>query len=174
VSQPLHIRQPRTSQDEQQAILDVHRAAFDREDEARLVQQLCLAGRNRFERLAEQDGQIVAHVLFSPVRIAQGDDGKVLGLAPMAVVPAWQRRGMGAALLRESLQALRSADFRAVVVLGDPAYYSRFGFAPASQQGLIDTYGGGDAFMALALREGALDGYRGQVDYAPEFANLTD
>jgi putative acetyltransferase len=171
---PLHIRQPRQDGSEQNAILAVHRAAFEREDEARLVQQLGLSGRNSFEQLAEQDGEIIAHVLFSPVRVAHGDDGKVLGLAPMAVIPAQQRSGVGTRLLHDTLLALRSTDYRAVVVLGDPAYYSRFGFAPASQHGLIDTYGGGDAFMVLALREGALHDYRDQVDYAPEFADLTD
>ena len=159
---------------EQDAILAVHRAAFGREDEARLVDQLAAAGRNVFEWLAEQDGAIVAHTLFSPVRIEHGDDGRVLGLAPVAVTPAWQRRGVGTALLRAALSDLVATPWRAIVVLGDPAYYARFGFAPASKTGLHDTYGGGDAFMALALRDGGLDGYRGRVDYAPEFANLSE
>jgi putative acetyltransferase len=168
----LLIRQPHAS--EREAILAVHRAAFGRDDEARLVQQLHAAGRNSAEWLAEQDGDIIAHVLFSPIRIEHGDDGKSLGLAPMAVVPTWQRRGVGAQLIHAALQALRSTDFRSIVVLGDPGYYGRFGFVPASNHGLHDTYGGGDAFMILTLRDGTLTGYCGQVDYAPEFANLTD
>jgi putative acetyltransferase len=168
----LLIRQPHAS--EREAILAVHRAAFGRDDEARLVAQLHAAGRNSAEWLAEQDGDIIAHVLFSPIRIEHGDDGKSLGLAPMAVMPAWQRRGVGKQLIHAALQALRSMDFRSIVVLGDPEYYGRFGFVPASSHGLHDTYGGGDAFMILTLRDGALQGYQGQVDYAPEFANLTD
>lgn len=159
---------------EESAVLAVHRAAFGREDEARLVASLRTAGRARFERLVERDGAVIGHALFSPVRIAHGDDGLALGLAPMAVAPAWQRRGAGTALLEASLRELAETAHRAVVVLGDPAFYGRFGFRPATAAGLHDTYGGGDAFMALALREGGLDGYRGQVDYAPEFASLTD
>jgi putative acetyltransferase len=170
----LLIRQPHQSIDERKAILAIHRAAFGREDEARLVEQLCASGSNSFERLAEQDGEIIAHVLFSPVRVKHGDDGKALGLAPVGVLPDWQRRGVGTRLIEDALRDLRATPFRFVVVLGDPAYYRRFGFVPASNHGLHDTYGGGNAFMALTLREGALDGYRGQVDYAPEFAALTD
>jgi putative acetyltransferase len=170
----LLIRQPHQSIDERNAILTVHRAAFGREDEARLVGQLYASGNHAFERLAEQDGEIIAHVLFSPVRVEHGDDGKALGLAPVAVVPDRQRHGIGTRLIEDALQVLRATPFRFVVVLGDPAYYGRFGFAPASRHGLHDTYGGGNAFMTLTLREGGLDGYRGQVDYAPEFAILSD
>lgn len=166
------IRPPASA--ERESVLAVHRAAFGREDEARLVAQLAAAGRNVFERLAVQDGAIVAHALFSPVRTEQGDDARILGLAPMAVIPAWQRRGVGTALLHAALNDLVATPWRAIVVLGDPVYYGRFGFTPASAAGLHDIYGGGDAFMALALREGGLDGYGGQVDYAPEFANLSE
>jgi putative acetyltransferase len=160
--------------DELHAVLAVHRAAFGREGEASLVEQLRISGFNTFEWVAEENGRIIGHVSFSPIQIERGDDGKALGLAPMAVLPAQQRRGVGSQLLAEALQALRGTAFRAVVVLGDPAYYERFGFLPASKHGLHDTYGGGDAFMAMALHEDGLSGYRGRVDYAPAFANLTD
>jgi putative acetyltransferase len=161
--------------DELDGILAVHRQAFGREDEAQLVRRLQVDGDLRFHRLAEADGTVVAHVAFSPVRIAQGDDGRVLGLAPMAVLPDWQCRGVGSALLRESLDTLRQEGrARAVVVLGDPAYYGRFGFMPASSAGLNDIYGGGDAFMVLALQPDGLAGYRGQVNYAPAFASLAE
>lgn len=163
----LLIRRPRPDPDDLNEILAVHRAAFGREDEARLVEQLRASGRNTFELLAEQQGEIVAHVLFSPIRVEHGDDDQALGLAPMAALPAWQRRGVGTTLIHDALQALAASPFRAVVVLGDPAYYGRFGFTPASAFHLHDIYGGGDAFMALALCEGGLHGYRGQIDYAP-------
>jgi len=166
------VRQPLPQDAE--AVLAVHRAAFGREGEARLVAALRAAGRAAFERLAERDGGVAGHVLFSPLRIAQGDDGLALGLAPMAVAPAWQRQGVGTALLEGSLRELTVTPYRAVAVLGDPAFYGRFGFRPAASAGLHDTYGGGNAFMILALRDGGLDGYRGQVDYAPEFASLSD
>lgn len=168
----LAIRAPRPG--ELATIMAVHRAAFGRDDEALLVQHLREDGDDAFELLAEADGAVIAHVAYSPVRIEHGDDGRALGLAPVAVSPAWQRRGAGSALIRQSLDALREGPARAVVVLGDPRYYARFGFTPASGAGLHDTYGGGDAFMALALQPGGLDGYRGRVDYAAAFALITD
>ncbi|WP_201313556.1 N-acetyltransferase [Dyella sp. EPa41] len=166
------IRQPRT--DELAAIMAVHRAAFGRDDEAALVRRLRADGDDAFELLAEANGDVVAHVAYSRVRIERGDDRRALGLAPVAVLPAWQHRGVGSTLIRYSLDALRQRPMRAVVVLGEPGYYARFGFQPASNAGLHDTYGGGDAFMALSLQPGGLDGYRGRVDYAPAFALLTD
>lgn len=166
------IRPPRL--DELAAIMAVHRAAFGRDDEAALVGRLRADGDDAFELLAEADGAVVAHVAFSRLRIEHGDDGLALGLAPVAVLPAWQRRGVGSTLIRHSLEALRKQPMRAVMVLGDPGYYARFGFTPASRASLRDTYGGGDAFMALALHSGGLDGYRGRVDYAPAFDLLTD
>jgi putative acetyltransferase len=161
--------------EDREAILHVIRAAFGREDEVRLVAQLHANGDDRFELVAEQSGAIVGHVLFSPIRIEQGDDGRALGLAPLSVLPWLQHGGIGSELIRQSLAALREeGEVSAVVVLGDPPYYTRFGFAPASRAGLYDVYGGGDVFMALAIQPGGLDHYRGRVDYAPAFDLLTD
>ena len=168
------LRSPRPDGADAAGILAVHRAAFGRDDEARLVAHLQAAGHNSFELLAEQDGAVVAHVLFSPIRSEHGDDGRALGLAPVAVLPGWQGRGIGTALIRQALAALHERGVPAVVVLGEPAYYARFGFAPASRHGLVDTYGGGDDFMALALRPDGLDGRHGRVDYAPAFDLLTE
>ena len=169
----IHTRRPRP--DELEAVLSVHYAAFGRDDEAELVRRLHEAGDNSYELLAETGTDVVGHVMYSPCRIEHGDDGHVLGLAPVGVLPAWQGQGIGGTLIRQSLDTLRSeGHVRAVVVLGDPAYYARFGFTPASRAHLHDTYGGGDAFMALALQPGGLDGYQGRVDYAPAFDLLTD
>jgi putative acetyltransferase len=150
------------------AILAVHRAAFGRDDEAVLVQRLHDAGRAAVSLVAEHEGVIVGHVLFSPVTIEQGDDGKALGLAPVAVVPGHQHEGVGHALIEEGIGACFVADTRAIVVLGAPNYYARFGFSRASTHGL--TYGDSTAFMVLALTVDGLGEYRGRVDYAPEFA----
>lgn len=156
------------------ATLAVERAAFGRDDEADLVQRLREAGDSTVEWVAEADGGIVGHVLYSPVRIEHGGGGEPLGLAPVGVLPAWQRRGIGHALIEASLGALRQAGRHSlVVVLGEPGYYTRFGFVPAARSGLHDTYDGGDAFMAQALRPGGLDGHHGRVDYAPAFDLLT-
>lgn len=154
------------------ALAAVNRAAFGRADEAQLVAALRTAGRNAFELVAERDAGVVAHILFSPVSVEHGGDERALGLAPLAVLPDFQRQGIGTALTRAALETLAASPYRAVVVLGDPAYYQRFGFGPASAAGLRSVYAASDAFMAMALRAGSLAGYGGCVRYAPEFEGL--
>lgn len=151
------------------AVARVNRAAFGREDEASLVATLHTAGHVAYELVAERDDEIVAHILFSPVTVEHGDDGRALGLAPLAVAPPFQRQGIGTALTQAALTTLATGPYRMIAVLGDPAYYTRFGFGPASAAGLNDVYGAGDDFMALALKPGGLDGYAGRVNYVAEF-----
>lgn len=151
------------------AIARVVEAAFPGPAEARLVEALRGAGRLAVSLVAEVEGEVVGHIAFSPVCVAGAGDG--LGLAPLAVLPAHQRRGVGAALVRAGLAACAAAGF--VVVLGDPAYYARFGFAPASRWGLSDEYGGGEAFQAIELRSGAIPTGACLVRYADEFAAVS-
>ena len=153
---------------DQAAIHAVHAAAFPTTAEARLVDALRTARRLRISLVAVVDDAIVGHVAFSPVHVPGATDG--LGLAPLAVVPADQRRGIGAELVREGLAACEHVGCGFVVVLGDPSYYGRFGFKPASIFGLRDAYGGGAAFQAMELRAGAIPTAGGTVRYAPEFA----
>jgi putative acetyltransferase len=147
----------------------VHVAAFTTDAEARLVAALRAAGRLRVSLVACAGGRVIGHVAYSPLDRQGG-----LGLAPLAVLPAWQRRGVGGVLARAGLEAARAAGAGFVVVLGSPAYYGRFGFGPASRHGLRDAYGGGDAFQVLELQPGALPAGAGLVAYAPEFAALED
>jgi putative acetyltransferase len=93
-----------------------------------------------------------------------------VGLAPVAVLPEWQRRGVGGRLVRAGLEACRERGFAFAVVLGHLEYYPRFGFIPASRYGLGNEYGAGDAFMALELRPGGLPPVGGLVKYDAEFA----
>ncbi|MCA9028442.1 MAG: N-acetyltransferase [Planctomycetaceae bacterium] len=152
------------------AIHAVHVACFPADAEARLVDCLREARRLTVSLVAEVDGEIVGHVAFSPVTVASGATG--IGLAPVAVLEAHQRQGIAARLIEAGLQACREAGFGWAVVLGDPAYYARFGFRPASEFGLSDEYGGGDAFQAIELIDGQLPMNGGLVQYAPEFAEL--
>jgi putative acetyltransferase len=92
------------------------------------------------------------------------------GLAPLSVLPEWQRQGIGSLLVNEGIAAVRTAGLGFVVVLGEPAYYSRFGFVAASRWGMSDEYGGGDAFQAMEMAPGAIPAGGGLVKYAPEFA----
>lgn len=158
------------------AIASLTTLAFGRPAEARLVDALRAAGRATVSLVAEADDrEVIGHILFSPVRLEPAPEAMPcwLGLAPMAVLPARQRAGIGSALVRAGLDAARAAGATAVVVLGHPAYYPRFGFAPASRVGLRCVYDAPDeAFMAVALVAGGFGGHRGLVRYAPELDAL--
>ena len=156
------------------AVDRVHRQAFGQPDEADLVEQLRREAHPHVSLVAEADGTVVGHIFFSPVEIpSAGRSVAAMGLAPMAVLPEWQRQGIGAQLVREGLAACRRRDVDAVVVLGHPDYYPRFGFRPAAAFGLRSTYDGPtEAFMALELTEGALRAAEGAVTYHPSFGSV--
>src|SRR5262249_2325845 len=116
--------------------------AFGGPGEANLVDALRRNGKVTLSLVAEVRGAVVGHVLFSPAGIAPaGGPGEVVGLAPLAVLPVYQRRGVGSALVRAGLAGLLAAGHGAVVVLGHPGYYPRFGFQPAAGFGLRCKYG---------------------------------
>jgi putative acetyltransferase len=152
------------------AIHAVHAASFPTDVEARLVSVLRAAGHLLVSLVAEADGAVVGHVAFSPVVAATGAVG--VGLAPVAVLESHRRQGIAARLIEAGLAACRSAGFAWAVVMGEPAYYARFGFRPASAFGLSDEYGGGPAFQVVELVPGGMPSEAGLVRYAPEFASL--
>ncbi len=95
-----------------------------------------------------------------------------MGLAPMAVLPVHQRRGIGSSLVRAGLEACTQLGFAAVIVLGHAEYYPRFGFQPASRFALRCEYDvPDDVFMALELEAGILTGKTGTIQYHPAFGN---
>jgi putative acetyltransferase len=154
-----------------EAIRRVNVAAFGRESEADLVDQLRGAA-STFSFVAVESEQIVGHIFFSPVELdGEGNtDLPMLGLAPLAVLPDYQRQGIGSLLIRHGLQECDRLGFKAIVVLGHPEYYPRFGFTPAKQRGLRCEFSVPDeAFMLLELLSGALEGCAGTVKYRSEF-----
>ncbi|KGX07748.1 acetyltransferase family protein [Burkholderia pseudomallei] len=120
--------------------------------EWRIVDALRADGRLSVSLVAVRDGRLVGHVAFSPVAIGAGGEGWH-GLAPLAVWPGCQRQGIGAALVRAGLDALRRAGARGCVVLGEPAYYARFGFGAAGD--IVFPQAPPDALMALPFGEHA-------------------
>ena len=164
---PITVRTERG--DDANAIRLVHLAAFPTADEAALVDRLRTADQCPVSLVAEVDGQVVGHIVFSPVTMDSACDRPGLGLAPMAVLPSYQRRGIGSALVRQGLQECREQGYGFVVVLGHPEYYPRFGFRRASDEGLANEYRADDAFGVVELFPGALPG-PGLVRYGPEFA----
>jgi len=153
------------------AIRNVNERAFGRPAEADLVDALRRNGKVTLSLVAEDDGRIVGHILFSPVTIEAGDDHLAgVGLAPMAVLPELQNRGIGSLLVKRGLDHCREARHQFAVVLGHPEYYPRFGFVPASRFGVKCEYDVADeVFMAIELQEGALENCAGVVKYQVEF-----
>lgn len=138
---------PETEND-RAAVQDLTRAAFESSElghhgEADLVDTLRAACPGHLALVAEIDGEIAGHILFTPLRI--GDDEKApigMGLAPMSVAPSRQGEGIGSALVRRGLEILDDRDVPFVVVLGHGDYYPRFGFEPASRHGVSCEFDG--------------------------------
>ncbi len=161
---------PETASDVE-AIRHVNEQAFGGTSEAVLVDALRDRGAVTLSFVAVQDAHVVAHILFSPVEIVAAE-GIVtgIGLGPMSVLPKFQRRGIGAQLIRRGLELLRDAGHPFVIVLGHPQYYPCFGFVPAGAFDIRCPYDVPDeAFMALELRAGALQNTSGTARYQPEF-----
>jgi putative acetyltransferase len=160
----------RLEQSNDAAAIDyVLRSAFPTDQEARLVERK--HQRLRLALVAEIDGVIAGHIAFSAVKIAGSmTNATGVGLAPLAIVPELQGRGLGVQLVREGLCACERLGFGFVVVLGAPEYYRRFGFKNANLFNLENEYGAGEAFMALELKTGSIT--PGLVRYAPEFSEL--
>jgi len=155
------------------AIRAVNVSAFETPVEADLVDALREQARPLISLVAEDNGAIVGHIMFSPVCLSRHPDLKVMGLAPMAVAPEHQRKGIGSALVEAGLERCKQLGFVAVVVLGHPEYYPRFGFSPSRGFGIDSEYDvAEEVFMAVELHPAALDGKTGTVKYHAAFASL--
>jgi putative acetyltransferase len=157
-----------------QAIYNVNSSAFETHAEAILVDKLRAANAITLSLIAEENGEIVGHILFSPVTITDGDQAwSAVGLGPMAVTPKYQNRGIGSLLVRASLKKCRELGEDVVVVLGHAEYYPRFGFRPSKPLGITwEIEVPEEVFMVAELREGALAGRKGIVRYRPEFEEV--
>lgn len=153
------------------AVYAVNAAAFNTTAEADLVEVLRERARPRVSLVAEtDDGTVVGHILFTPVTLFEHPERKLMGLAPMAVAPDYQGRGIGSALVKAGLARCRELGVGAVVVLGHPGYYPRFGFVPAARYGLGCQFDSpGDAFMVVELFPGFLEGLGGLVLFHEAF-----
>lgn len=156
-----------------EAIRHVTHEAFDhRNAEVKLVDLLRERGELTLSLVAEDRGEIVGHVAFSPMNIDSAPASfKALGLGPISVLPAHQRKGIGSALMREGLAHCAAMGYDTVLLLGHTEYYPRFGFQPASAFGISSDYDAGDHFMALPLREGALNDVHGKAHYVRAFVD---
>jgi putative acetyltransferase len=149
-------------------IREIVRAAFPTDAESKLVDALRANGKAIISLVAVDHDQVLGHTLFSPVSTAPPSEAKGIGLAPVAVRPSRQSQGIGSALIRKGLRRCTELGYDYCVVLGDPKYYSRFGFEKASNFDLQNEYGVDDEFMVVNFSAHPLP--RGLVKYAPEFA----
>ena len=158
------------------AIRDVLTMAFGQPSEARLVEALRQADALVISFVAVEKDQIVGHIAFSAVLIESAHATKnIVALAPLAVLPTHQRRGIGSELVRRGLTQCRQLCQRSVLVLGEPAFYQRFGFIKASLHGILCPFNVPDeVFMVVELFPGALAGHSGSVKYRPEFDLVSD
>jgi putative acetyltransferase len=152
------------------AIHELNASAFETDAEAQLVDALRAAGALTLSLVAEVDGEIVGHIAFSPVVVdSAGQSSAGVGLAPMAVAPPYQRRGIGGRLVGEGLRRLRDAGHRFCVVLGHAEYYPRHGFVRASKHGIRwERPVPDDVFFVRELAPDGLAGLSGIVRYRPE------
>ncbi len=158
-------------------IPSVHRLntlAFETESEADLVDVLRESAQPVISLVAVNRNALVGHIMFTPVELSGNPSLNIMGLAPMAVMPDRQRCGIGSVLASEGLDRCSRIGAGAVVVLGHPAYYPRFGFAPASTMNIDCEYVVPDeVFMVLELTAGHLAGAGGTIRYHKAFADAT-
>ncbi len=169
------------NQEDAEAVDRLLRAAFPTPAEAELLAHLRQRGDAPIALVAERldndhrqiVGQVVGQITFSPVT-PQGQPSVrgLLALAPLAVHPQWQNRGLGAALVREGIERCKRARVAAIVVVGDPAYYQRFGFEPATPLGFTCDFATGPEFMILRLRDPLPANLTGHLRFAKAFDQL--
>jgi putative acetyltransferase len=160
--------------DDVRDVFTIHEAAFGRPDEARLVARLRQEARPSVSLVAEREGRRIGHVFFSPVTIEGAPGMAAGGLAPVGVLPDEQGHGAGGALIRAGIDAARGLGWELLVVLGDPAYYGRFGFVLAAPHGIhYESHAFDRGFQVQPLAPGAIDRARGWVRYHPAFSEST-
>lgn len=155
------------------AVHAVNVATFARLDEAQLVDRLRKNVSPCISLVAERNGDVVGHIFFTPVRVECDDEANwnAMALGPMAVIPKYQRQGIGGRLIHEGLKHCAAMETPAVFVLGHPDYYPRFGFEPASKYGCRCQWDvPDDVFMVLKLSGAPLRS--GLVRYHAEFETV--
>jgi len=159
------------------SIKNVNDHAFGQPHEEILVEKLRRNQefREELSLIAEQHRKVVGHILFFPIRIIHSDVIHAsLALAPMLVLPEFQRKGIGSMLVTSGLEAAASLGFTSVIVLGHATYYPQFGFVPASKFGIRPPFDVPDeVFMAMQLSSGVLSRVQGIVEYPDEFLEVS-
>lgn len=151
----------------------VNDLAFKRKAEGKLIEELRISGnfKKQLSIVAEVDNEIIGHILFTPVAIRNnGKSYNSLTLAPMSILPEYQKRSIGKLLVIFGLQLAKESGYTSVVVLGLPSYYPKLGFKKASNWDIKSPFPAPDeAFMAIELEPGSLDNISGKVIFPSAF-----
>ena len=168
----LEIR-PEESKDYSQ-ITQVSNLAFGRENEAKLIEKIRESNNYlpELSLIAQLDNKIVGHIMFSYVDLVGKDSIKILALAPVAVLPQYQNRGIGSLLIKTSLEMAENTASPMVIVLGDSKFYSRFGFEPAVNYGLKSTFDVADEYFMVKFLAKEDKSYHGRIKYPSAFKNV--
>jgi putative acetyltransferase len=153
--------------DDVAAIRIVEETAFGQSAEAQLVDDLRAAGDSVFSLVAVDDDTVVGHALFSRMKAPF----PALALGPVAVLHKYQRTGTGSRLIRQGIARSEATGWQGIFVLGDPAFYRRFGFDVGKASGFVSPYAG-PHLMALPLGGNELPITAGCIQHAPAFAKL--
>jgi putative acetyltransferase len=153
-------------------IYEINRLSFGQENESKLIDKI-RAGSNFIPDLslvAVSGNRIVGHILFSKIKIIGSSVFETLALGPMAVIPAFQKKGIGSKLIKKGMIRAKELGFTSIIVVGHKEYYPRFGFERASKWGIKCPFEVPDeAFMAVELTEKALEDKAGTIRYPDEF-----
>lgn len=155
-----------------QQIWEVNSTAFETNSEADLVNRLRNCGVDFISLVAKLDDTIVGHILFTEIEL-ENSDIKIIGLAPMAVIPKFQNCGIGTVLVKQGIKECKAKGYKAIAVLGHPNYYPKFGFTASVKFEIKSGYDVPDeVFMLKELVENSLLEQNGIVKYHEEFNKL--
>lgn len=167
----MHIR-PETVKD-YTAVHILNESAFETSAEANLVDVLRREAQPFISLVAEESGKIVGQIMFTPVSLQDHHDRKIMGLGPMAVLPEFQGKGIGSSLVRAGLMKCKEIGYAAVVVLGHPWFYPRFGFMPSVKYDIHCEYHvPPEVFMIIELQPLYLNNVKGIIQYHPAFSSV--
>jgi putative acetyltransferase len=167
---PIEIREERL--DDIAAVRDLNRQAFGQDQESNIVDVLRANGAALLCLVATVKDQVVGHIMYSPISVGDNVMGAALG--PMAVLPEFQRQGIGSKLIEVGNRKLKDGGCPFIIVVGHADYYPRFGFRPASEHGITCEWDvPDDAFMLLVLDEAQMAGVSGLAKYRHEFSTIS-